>query len=249
MDLNELRTSGLLELYVLGLTSREESARVEAALEAEPSLREEIQEIGKTLEAYAYTVAMQPSVHLRDRVLEEVRKRNANPPATRSASRLWQILPWALLAGVLLALAYIYNSHQATDDQLRAYQEECDSIRAALQADVALLDQLRDPAVEIVVVQPTEGYPQTDLIFYHNPTSGRNIVHIREVPVLEPGQAFQLWSLKVGVDPIPLDVFPGEEGFLAVQYEEASNAYAITIEPEGGSQTPTLERLIGVFAL
>lgn len=234
---------------MLGLTSREESARVESALKADASLRDEIQEIGKALEAYAYTVAMQPSVQLRDHILEEVRNRNATPTATRSTHRLWQILPWALLAGVLLTLAYIYNSHQATDDRLRAYQEECDSIRTALQADVALLDQLRDPGVEIVLVQPTEGYPQTDLIFYHNPAKGENIVHIREVPTLEPGQAFQLWSLKEGADPIPLDVFPGEEGFLAVRYEEASNAYAITIEPEGGSQTPTLERLIGVFAL
>lgn len=249
MDLNELRTSGLLELYVLGLTSREESARVEAALETEPSLREEIREIGKVLEAYAYTVAIQPPAHLRGRILDEVRNRNKNPEDVRVTNRLWQILPWALLAGVLLTLAYIYNSHRATDDQLRAYQEECDSIRTALQADVALLDQLRDSGVEIVVVQPTEGYPQTDLIFYHNPAKGENIVHIREMPTLEPGQAFQLWSLKEGVDPIPLDVFAGEDGFLAVRYEAASNAYAITIEPEGGSEVPNLERLIGVFAL
>ena len=55
----------------------------------------------------------------------------------------------------------------------------------------------------------------------------------------------------------PLDPFPQLFGrrvveaanLIEVQFEENTDAYAITIEPFGGQQAPTLERLIGVIPI
>lgn len=53
MELNEILESGLLELYVIGDLSSAENEIVENAIAQNPALKQEIQEIEKTLEAYA----------------------------------------------------------------------------------------------------------------------------------------------------------------------------------------------------
>lgn len=53
MSLDELRSSGLLELYVIGDISASEKLMVETAITDNPSLKQEIFDIEKALESYA----------------------------------------------------------------------------------------------------------------------------------------------------------------------------------------------------
>ncbi|TND09262.1 MAG: cupin domain-containing protein [Bacteroidetes bacterium] len=52
--------SGLLELYVMGITSEEETKEVERMAAAYPEISKEIEEICKTFETYAETHAVSP---------------------------------------------------------------------------------------------------------------------------------------------------------------------------------------------
>lgn len=53
MDRESLKNSGLLEQYILGLTSRKESLLVERTLEENPEAREDYEKLRKELDAYA----------------------------------------------------------------------------------------------------------------------------------------------------------------------------------------------------
>lgn len=61
MDIKEYILSGILEQYVLGTISKEESLEVEQAAEMHPEIRKEIADISKAIEHYAMANAVQPS--------------------------------------------------------------------------------------------------------------------------------------------------------------------------------------------
>ena len=59
-----------------------------------------------------------------------------------------------------------------------------------------------------------------------------------------------MWSIKANQAPAPLNIFDiPEDGLVEVQFVEGTEVYAITIEPEGGRDTPTLENLIGTVGV
>ena len=105
-------------------------------------------------------------------------------------------------------------------------------------------------ANRILNMTPTSGYPETQLLFHINTVDRQNFIQVQNLPGIAANQAFQLWSLKPGVDPIPLTVFKqGDDFIIPVDFEEGTGTYAITIEAEGGAQVPTLERLIGTVTV
>ncbi len=255
MDVNELKSSGLLELYVLGQTSQEETALVESMLDQHPELRQEIVEISFALEAYASTVAETPSPSTKEKLMEEVRKNPSPfvPGNTSNNIKGGNNYGWlaAMLGLATLGLAWFYFSkiqdYQALQSDYQDYVLACDSIQRVDSTIIAKYEEIEDPNNQIIPINATEKYPESNLYFHYNPVSGRNFIQIKNLPPIAANQSYQLWSLK-GDQAIPLDVFQGDgDNIFEVLFEENSDAYAITIEPRGGQDTPTLDNLIGVI--
>ncbi len=258
MDLNQIRKSGLLELYVLGDCSLAEQVMIEEAMQKYPELKKDLYEIGHALEHYAAVRKVKPSGPVKDHLfdrLQEAGHRAAQdahkPPEGVTRSMGWA-LPLALLGLVALALGW-YFSHRNTQtlqSQLVDQQVACDSLQQENLRQYATLEQLQDPGNRVLAFQPTGNFENTDLLLLYNEASRTNFIQVRGIPQITPSQSFQLWSLKQGQDPIPLTVFQGDEGlFIPVSFEEGTQTYAITIEPLGGSETPTLQNLIGTVAV
>lgn len=255
MDVNELKSSGLLELYVLGQTSQEETALVETMLDQHPELKQEISEISNALEVYASTVAEPPSPSTKEKLMEEIRK-NRSSSARRNTSHFTKdgsIYGWlaAILGLLSLGLAWLYftkiQDYQSLQSAYEDYVIACDSIQRADSTIIARYEELKDPNNQIININATEKYPESNLYFHYNPVSGRNFLQIKNLPPIAANQSYQLWSLK-GDQAIPLDVFQGDgDNLFEVLFEENSDAYAITIEPRGGQDTPTLDNMIGVI--
>ncbi|MBP6447197.1 MAG: anti-sigma factor [Saprospiraceae bacterium] len=69
------------------------------------------------------------------------------------------------------------------------------------------------------------------------------------LPNITKDQVFQLWALKDGANPMPLDIFADTNKLIPVAFIDNNTTYAITIEPKGGSQTPSLDKLIGTLSV
>jgi anti-sigma-K factor RskA len=255
MDLNELKASGILELYVLGLASPEEVNTVESFLVKDPGLRSELAEIENALEIYAKTTAVHPSPQTKADLLSKL---NDKTPTSNSSSKNSGIAGFqAFLIGLmgigLLGLSYVlFNNYKSLTDLQYTYTaliEQCDSLQTQDSILIDRYNQIKAPANNIININPTEKYPATNLFFITNPESQRNFIQIKNLPAIAANQSYQLWSLK-GQDAIPLDVFQGiGDNLIEVLFEPNTDAYAITIEPLGGSQTPSLDNLIGVIPL
>ena len=254
MTIEEIKSSGLLELYVLGRLGPNETQLVEDGLSKSIELRAEVVEIERALEIYAQAHGVDPSPGLKDKILKEISGSTKTPPTKPTppkSGNSW--LPGLLaLSALALALGMWWQNNQLKESQrqFEAYQVTCDSVNAVNQAQIALLNEITDRNNDMIAVTATEKYPETDLYFYHNPVNQRNFIKVKNLPPITANQSYQLWSLKGSQAPIPLDVFQaGGALFIPVRHEANTNTYAITIENRGGAQSPNLANLIGTFTI
>ena len=256
MDLNTLRESGLLELYVIGDLSPEEISTVEAIIDKNPELKSEIFEIEKAFNLYARAHSVNPSPSTKTKLFDEIKKNNK--PSNQSnqnkqgSSLLWKLLALAMAIG--LAAAFFWASKSAEDLDLKnqEYQvlvDSCETIQSRQDALISQYESMLNPNTLILPLSPTEKYPETNITLFANNNEQANFLKLDNLPPLQANQSYQLWSLKGTNVPIPLDIFQGDTSIIPISYETGTNVYAITIEPLGGSQSPNLDNLIGTVAI
>ena len=261
LSLTDIRDSGLLELYALGELTPEVRAEVAAALRQSEELRAELTEIERSLQRAAFDRAEPVDPGVLDRTLRQLTPLGSTEgpdadardvgaaSAKTGGTSLTSLLGIGLAAALALA-AYLFWVRATMNGELEeqaALIEACEE-RAAAQADaVAFYEALRAPGNLVIDLAPTEKYPEASLLMVVNAAAARNYLAVAELPALAPGQAYQLWSLKPDVDPIPLDVFSASAGIVPVGFEAGTGSYAITIEAEGGAEVPNLDALVGVL--
>ena len=254
MTLEEIRASGILEQYVLQLLSEEESQRVEAYMQEFPELTQDYLEIQHALQSFAQAKGIAPRKGLEEEIISSIKSDKIVPPKQKPDNsnpfRLLSILLGVALIGFLFYIMRIQNQLTGVQQQLIDLQASCDSISAINTARFALLENLRQPDNQPLRMTPTDNYPETQLVFHTNPGTQQNFIQIINLPQIGNNQSFQLWSLKEGENPIPLTVFTGQDDpIVPVDFEDGTATYAITIEPAGGSQVPTLTQLIGTVGV
>lgn len=252
MDIEEIRASGLLELYVLGELSAAQQAEVESYLSQYPELRNDIYQIEKTLEAIATTTAIKSPAGLKQKVMDSIRG-NTTPVYVKKSAGLWPAIA-ALLGLGILALGYLFyqkdSETKQLEQQLTILRDTCDATTNQLTGQLNILRQLTLPGNKILPFSPTPGFAQTDIYLHHNAQTKKNFIQVRNLPAIAENQSYQLWSIKTNQAPAPLDVFElPADGLVEVRFVDGTEVYAITIEPEGGSQSPTLENLIGTVGV
>jgi len=242
----------------MDLLSPAEKAEVEGYLSKHPDLQTELREIERSLELYAMTAAKTAPVGLKDKILKEIRdgapKGNpASEPPLQSGFGIWKFI--AALFGVsVLLFGYMFwqknNALNTLQDEYTSLRDSCAQSTQELTSQLDILRQLTYPDNKILPFQATPGFATTDLYLHHNAVTKRNFIQVRNLPGLAANQSFQLWSLKPNQAPAPLTVFDiPANGLIEVQYEDGTDTYAITIEPKGGRETPTLENLIGTVSV
>jgi hypothetical protein len=270
VNIKEIRESGMLEYYVLGLLSEQDAQKVEGFLVQYPELRFDHLEIQKSLQEYAKSEGVAPKRNLEKDIIKLIEAKGAknlkpnnsgaNTPsknniASNSSDSRWfkNVLLFSLGALTAFSVWFAFDKNNDFDRLQREYEAleaTCDSIQIYQDQKIKLYDELNNPNGKALEITPTDTYKKTSIIFHYNPIDKKNFIQIKNLPVIATNQAYQLWSLKDGVDPIPLTVFNQENGFIVpVDFEEGTGTYAITIEDEKGATVPTLTRLIGTVSV
>jgi len=261
MTIKEIRASGLLELYVVGTLEGEELLQVEKALSQFPELKGDLNTIERSLQTYAQASAISPSPGLKEKILEEARKTpptsGTTPPTDKSKGNLNNGFFLGLIGLLSLLSAFFAYSWFSSNQEMQEMEEKhrieteaCDSIQAASTQQFALYQDLTNPNNTIIPNSEHPKYAETEIYFYHNPVDKKNYLQLSSLPPIDNNtQSYQLWSIIGDDPPRPLDVFQSDEEVLQVQHIEGTQVYAITIEQKGGVASPTLDDLIGTFAI
>ncbi len=156
------------------------------------------------------------------------------------------ILPWAFAAAAVIIAAGSILWALAMMGQVDDLKDE----RNFQDQQLALLNSEREqylaqtPANVYPLVATTDGSTGATAMVYMDPDPGGwgGIVAVREMTPPPAGQVYQLWMIENG-QAIPGPTFvPDASGQATVQVPgeaAASQAMAITMEPDGGSDTPT----------
>lgn len=211
-----------LTAYALGILPPEEEVRVRAAIEADPSLRAQLDADLAALVALSESLPDSPvPAGAEDRLLARL---HAERAATSPSAPLVTPLPapsqavspparrplWPLLATLGLAAAVTAVLLMRPVDPVSQYANTPGAITESLEAEGKNLGQLvrlRD---------------------------GRAYVYLSSAA--DAGRVYQLWQI-VGGKPASLGVFDGQG--IEIKGLEAGATIAVSVEPTGGSEQPT----------
>lgn len=251
--------SGILELYVLDLLSDKERLEVEDAVRLHPEVRQEVQSIENVLRVYAQSGAIAPPPGLKAKILERA---DARPPASGQAKTdvqprpggagIWRLLTFIGFLGTLLGLLYAYSTMQDRDTiskNLTTSQTEfatlkaaCDDTRAENERLISQLNIIRNADTKAIRMEGTDNAPDAIATIYYDENARKTYLDINNLPTPPTDRQYQLWAIVDGV-PVDMGVFNLTDQFKEVDFIEAPQAFAVTLETMGGNPTPNLEAL------
>lgn len=268
-DLKAYIESGVLELYVLGDLTSAEKAEVEAMLTKYPELRSEMLQVEKALQEYSEANAITPPEELRSRFLNAVavtdsdngtlRGDNTALDTTRKDLSFYKYALAASVALLLLSLAatvMLYNQLQNSKSQVallnqanQKFSNQVNDMEGQLENASRSLKIFQDPEqYKVVNLKGTQKAPSASMIVAFNPVKAEVMVDMAslKLPVNDDQHQYQLWAMVDG-KPVDLGVFDSgasTSGMVQMKSVEQPQAFAVTLEPRGGSVSPTMEQMM-----
>lgn len=256
MNPEEIIASGNLEMYVCGALPKEEAFEIEEAIAAYPEVKREIELIEESLVLLAETVAPPVQAMTWTHILNSIRNVNTTGDSKVRTLNWPAITGWAaailFMGGIMWMLKQtndLNNSLQITTTENTVLKEEKTTLDNQLAENSQILEVLRSKEYQAFTLPGNQAVaPDAFAKVYLNKTENVAYIDIKGLPAPPRGKVYQVWSLKM--EPLT----PTSVGLISAENETSEGiykfinfpdpeAFGITLEPEGGSETPTLSQL------
>jgi len=249
VNLKEYISSGIIESCVLGLATEAEQQELAALCLQHPEVAQARDEFERALEQQLVQDALTPPAFLKQQIDQQlfppqigkpVRKRQLTPVRDL---HIWQWVAAAailLLVGTAIWAIVLFSQNrklQQANHQLQQQADVASGQLAQLQKDSEML--LR-PTVRMASLQPMPAAPAAAAKVFWDTTSKDVYLLINNLPQPASDKQYQLWAM-LNNQPVDLGVFDIRQNKLMVRMKNVQNAqaFAITLEPKGGSPVPT----------
>lgn len=152
----------------------------------------------------------------------------------------------ASFIGVLLcasAAIWFWTQLQTTEDELADTRQARRAVDQLYQEAQEELEVFRNHQNQVVRMKPTSDSIGGMAIVYWNADTKQIFLDASTMPALPEGEQYQLWAIADG-DPVDAGVFDGARDSLqALKTVNKVKVFAVTVEPKGGSPTPTLDKM------
>lgn len=238
---------GLVQLALREL-SPEREQELQQHLQDCPECRQTLRDVRSSLALVALSASgPRPPQRSRERLIKALSLEPRGLRAYPARPRWWALAPVfaaAVLAVFsLLLLVQLFEQYRVT----QALRQESSEKSRSLAGAQDMLMALTSPNTQRVTLVAANARPQPQgRVFYHR-SSGRLLFFASRFDPLQKGKVYQLWLIPMNDHaPMPAGTFrPDENGSGSIMMppmprDIEAKAFAITIEPEGGSQTPTM---------
>ncbi|RCS26836.1 anti-sigma factor [Polaribacter sp. WD7] len=258
MDIKEYIASGILELYVAGTLSEKENEEVYAVIKEHPEVLQEVISIERAI-LFLSDAAKKDTPYSFSRLQKKL---NGNAPKiipiSKSKINWSQFTGWA--AAVLLGSVLIYtvNQNNTLKTQIAAekqqLEKQIDKASNNLAEAEKLIEVFRDKDIISIPLAGQVASPNSYAKVYWDKKTNSIYLDAKGLPEPPKGKVYQVWSLKLApLTPTSLgtiDTFTADTNkIFAIDNPNDSEAFGITLEPEGGSASPTLEQLYALGAI
>ncbi len=190
------------------------------------------------------------------------RQYSYEPKESNAGANIASIATWILGIALLGALAGIYlfwqeaerakSKVQTAKDETEQLRKDCEAEKAKAKAINDQFIVLRHWATKPVQLKATPIGGDAYAIVFWNNVKKTTYLDMGKLPKPATDKQFQLWAIVDG-KPTDMGVFEVNDSkdLIAIegQFIESPQAFAITLEPKGGSQSPTLDQMWVVGAV
>ncbi len=267
MDTRAYIESGILDAYILGALTKEERIQVEANVAMYPELRTELLEIENAMQAFTATLAKELPVGFDNKIWAALQYASPNAGGTQTTPKVIPFTPdyrkpvrWqyaavgALLIGSLALNAILWNKSNNEKEKQVSLDYRIDHLQSDQKQLTAVLDEyqknklmMADTGMQTIVMHTVQpGHPMAATLYWSK-NKGEAYVSVDGLPAPPKGMQYQLWVMQDG-KPVDMGVIsntmPSTPAMQKVAMSVTSGqAFAISLEKEGGSPTPTMQNI------
>ena len=236
-----------LALYALGVLKGNDLVDLEKHLADCPACRNELAQLRGDMALMALSSAGPAPPKRSEQRLMNAIQREPRASKTRKARGSWRVaLGWVAAVVMAAAAFWFWRQSDATAIQMAKLRNQLDAETIELHRAQEIVATLTAPDAQVVtVVAPnTPPQPQGKAIYVRDRSS--LVFMASNLPAPPPQKAYELWLIPTQGAPIPAGVFkPNARGNATVVNPPLpvgvqAKAFAITVEPETGSITPTM---------
>lgn len=264
MNVQEYILSGIVESYVLGIASQEDSAEFERMCAAHSEVRAARNAFELDLEETLLKQRLEPPRELKSRIFSKIgMEKNEQTPQVRPVkptlvprigfARYVAAASLILLAGSVLLNLYLLNQYKKSIAQYKELVATETNVAAAnqvlqtkLESYEIVLGVMKNPLMAIIKMPgvPTGPAPSGMATVYWNTSSKDVYILVNQLPKPVSDKQYQLWAIVDG-KPVDAGIFDVGEGvsFVKLKTIPKAQAFAVTLEKKGGSTTPTMEAM------
>lgn len=248
MDTTAYINSGILELYVYGLCNETENLEINQLAKTHPEIHHEIISIEKSIinlsSSFSPFLSTENFAKIKEK-LELKHKLISMQPKTNFN----QYLGWGVAAAFVLGFGYMYNKNNQNLEINNQLEQQVVVNQNKVKANTEALSVLTDNQNTVVTLAGQAVAPKSYAKVYWNKSTQNVYIDASGLPEPPKGKVYQIWSLKVKPTLVPTSIGTLENfastdtKIFKVSGTNNAEAFGITLEPAGGSKTPTMEQL------
>ncbi|GAA3564544.1 anti-sigma factor [Snuella lapsa] len=256
--INTFLNSGLLEKYLLGETTSEETEVVEAFISKYPEVQNTYNTMQYNLEVVAKSNAVEAPKSVLDKVLDEI---NDTTPVITLKTKYKTWYKYSIAASIaalfFAGTSYLfYNQNKKLSEENQVVVDEIFDLRSDIEMNNKKLDdimyqfkQLNDPETYKYIIQGNSRAKNLKTVAYINPKEKTSMIDVVSLPQLPEEQCYQIWAELQG-KMVSLGILSETDRQLrAIPYTENALGLNITIEPKGGNTVASLENSVAEIDL
>jgi anti-sigma-K factor RskA len=261
LNLNEIISSGLLESYVLGTCSAEETAMIQKLYREHPEVLREIESIEEGLMNFSTRLSKPLDPGLKEKIASKISFAEEKTTAKiisiekESSLKLYQFGIAACLLLFVTSLVYNIQLNQRLKqvngelaelsasksylaDELKIQQASLSSMNNELQI-------LANPMVKTIALKGMNMLDKKSAMVHMNMETHEVYFNASSLPMSPEQKQYQLWAIVDGkpVDAGMIDMTNTAQVFQKMKSIKGAQAFAVTIEKMGGSPVPTMETM------
>lgn len=147
----------------------------------------------------------------------------------------------ALLLGVGASI-FLFQEKTKLENQIAFLEQKNNEESSNYSQLLEKWNITSNPDMKTIVLAGVENHPGTKAIVYIDKNSKQTYLSVENLPACPAGHAYQLWAI---VDGKPVDggMYQSKDSIQKMYVIENAQAFAITLEVEGGSVVPTMENM------
>lgn len=249
MSTTELINSGDLELYVYGTLSESETNQIAELSKKDVAIKNEIVSIEQSVLSLSSSFSPVISSEVYEKIKYKIGLKHRKVIKMKPKNNRSQYLGWAAAIVLMFGAGYQYTQLSESKETMASIENENNALELKNQQTLSALAVVRDEKNTVVALAGQAVSPTSSAKIYWNKKTEVVYVDASRLPEPPEGMVYQIWSLKLAPQLTPTsigllaDFKDNEQKLFAVEKTGNAEAFGITLEPAGGSKTPTMEQL------